>query len=128
MRAKPSIHVRRTFHAQSAFHSSSSIFSIINEMVRCAHHIVEDVQQIGDTVAILHERKVLIHENKENLTQQMAGEIGVITIRPEELPSLEERVKVLQVHTEEDGSAVTSKETHCLWKLCLQVSAWKTCI
>ncbi len=71
-------------------------------IVLCTH-IVEDVQQIGDTVAILHEGKVLIHEKKENLTKQMAGKIGVITIRPEELPALEERVKVLQVHTEEGG-------------------------
>lgn len=66
-------------------------------------HIVEDVEQIGDSIAVLHEGNVLIHEGKEALRQSMAHAIGEVCMQPEELPDWEKRVRVLQVQTEENG-------------------------
>lgn len=65
-------------------------------------HIVEDVQQVGNSVAILHKGKVLIQENKVNLTEKMNGKIGVITIKPDNLATLEQQARVLQVHAQGD--------------------------
>lgn len=70
-------------------------------------HIVEDVEQIGDSIAILYEGKVLLHEEKEALKQSMDGRIGEVTIPAQALSELEQTVQVLQVHQEGENLRCT---------------------
>lgn len=75
-----------------------------NKIILLATHIVNDVACIADRVLLLKEGEIAAEGSPKELTASMAGKVGEIVCRPEEVHRLQKEYKVGSIRQREKGT------------------------
>lgn len=77
-----------------------------NRTVLLSTHIVEDVESIAQSVAILSRGHVLVHEDTRALLEALAGKVGIVKADAASFAEGRANVKILQSKPEADGTTL----------------------